>query len=85
MLVLFEERLNFIILNATCSATESRDGKRQIIRFIMLCLAKRIGLISKLRTSFLHLSPSLSTVNFGKFSTFSKFKKYKTESTQLTL
>ena len=72
-LMLFEERLNFIILNVTCSATESRDGKRQIISFILLRLAKGIGLISKLRTSFRHFSPSLSTVNFGKFSTFSKF------------
>ena len=71
--MLFEERLNFIILNVTCSATESRDGKRQIISFILLRLAKGIGLISKLRTSFRHFSPSLSTVNFGKFSTFSKF------------
>ena len=71
--MLFEERLNYIILNITCSATESRDGKRQTISFILLLLAKGIGLFSKLRTSFRHLSPSLSTVNFGKFSTFSKF------------
>ena len=79
MLVLFEENLNFIILNVTCIASESNDKKRQTIRFILLHLAKGISFrqTSKLCTSFLHFSPSLATVNLVFFLRFQSSKDLK--------
>ena len=79
MLVVFEERLNFIILNVACNASESRDNMRQTISFILLHLAKGISFrqTSKLCTSFLHFSPSLSTVNLVFFLRFQSSKDLK--------
>ena len=93
MLVVFEERLNFIILNVTCNASETRDNTRQTISFILLHLAKGISFRSNFSTcsSFLHFSPSLFTVNLVIILRFQSSKNLKlkahsscyNESTQL--